>query len=101
MFEQSTALHSAPKAKRTLNLEEYFITTGFYDLLPLAVEVAGSLGYNQTEMIEAICKVYDKFSQFPPTKNRTAWFRKVFEEKLREAKGDILAYRAVTKYFGK
>ena len=101
MIEQSTALNSYPKAKRTLNLEEYFITTGFYDLLPLAVEVAESLGYNQTEMIEAISKVYDKFNQFPPTKNRTAWFRKVFEEKLREAKGDILAYRAITKYFGK
>ena len=101
MLERSTALHSAPKAKRAMNLEEYFITTGFYDLLPLAVEVAGSLGYNQTEMIEAISKVHDKFSQFPPTKNRTAWFRKVFEEKLREAKGDILAFRAVTKYFGK
>ena len=70
-------------------------------LLPLAVEVAGSLGYDTTEMIEAICKVHDKFNQFPPTKNRTAWFRKVFEEKLREAKGDIFYHRAITKYFGK
>jgi hypothetical protein len=99
MLEQSTSLNCNPIAKR--NLEEFFITTGFYDLLPLALEVAGSLGYDQTEMIEAICKVNDKFNQFPPTKNRTAWFRKVFEEKLREAKGDILTYRAITKYFGK
>ena len=99
MLEQSTSLNCNPIAKR--NLEEFFITTGFYDLLPLALEVAGSLGYDQTEMIEAICKVNDKFNQFPPTKNRTAWFKKVFEEKLREAKGDILAYRAITKYFGK
>jgi hypothetical protein len=99
MLEQSTSLTCNPIAKR--NLEEFFITTGFYDLLPLALEVAGSLGYDQTEMIEAICKVNDKFNQFPPTKNRTAWFKKVFEEKLREAKGDILAYRAITKYFGK
>ena len=99
MLEQSTSLNDHPKAKR--NLEEYFITTGFYDLLPLAVEMAGSLGYDTNEMIEAICKVYDKFNQFPPTKNRTAWFRMVFEEKLREAKGDILTYRAITKYFGK
>jgi len=87
MFDQSTSLNCNPKAKR--NLEEFFIITGFYDLLPLAVEVAGSLGYDQNEMIEAICKVQDKFNQFPPTKNRTAWFRRVFEEKLREAKGDI------------
>ena len=99
MLEQSTSLTCNPIAKR--NLEEFFITTGFYDLLPLALELAGSLGYDQTEMIEAICKVNDKFNQFPPTKNRTAWFKKVFEEKLREAKGDILAYRAITKYFGK
>ena len=99
MLEQSTSLNSNPIAKR--NLEEFFITTGFFDLLPLAVEVAGSLGYDQTEMIEAICKLYDKFNQFPPTKNRTAWFRKVFEEKLRESRGDILAYRVRTKYFGK
>lgn len=94
MLEQSTSLNCNPLAKR--NLEEFFITTGFYDLLPLAQEMAGSLGYDQTEMIEAICKVHDKFNQFPPTKNRTAWFRKVFEEKLREAKGDILAFRAIT-----
>ncbi|MEW6625084.1 MAG: hypothetical protein AB1420_18540, partial [Bacillota bacterium] len=53
-----------------------------------------SLGYGQSEMIEAICKVYDKFCRYPPTKNRTAWFKKVFEEKLREARGDILTYRA-------
>jgi hypothetical protein len=99
MLEQSTSLNCNPLAKR--NLEEFFITTGFYDLLPLALEVAGSLGYDQTEMIEAVCKVHDKFNQFPPTKNRTSWFRKVFEEKLREAKGDILYYRAITKYFGK
>lgn len=101
MLEQSTALNSHLKGRRNFNLEEYFITTGFYDLLPLAVEMAGSLGYDTNEIIEAICKVHDKFSQFPPTKNRTAWFRKVFEEKLREAKGDILTFRAASKYFAK
>ena len=99
MLEQSTYINNHPQTKR--NLEEYFLTTGFYDLLPLAVKVAGSLGYDQTEIIEAISKVNDKFYQYPPTKNRTAWFRKVFEEKLHEARGDILAYRAKTKYFGK
>lgn len=83
-----------------LKLEEYFIVTGFYDLLPVALELAENLGYGQNEVIEAICKVNDKFLQFPPTKNRVAWFRKVFEEKLREARGDILSYRARKNYFG-
>ena len=95
MLEQS---NGHPKAKR--NLEEYFITIGFYDLLPLAVEVAESLGYDTAEMIEAICKVHDKFNQFPPTKNRTAWFRKVFEEKLKESRADILAFKAKTHHLG-
>ena len=79
-------------------LEEYFISTGFYDLLPIAMQLAGNLGYDTGEMIEAICKVDDKFNQYPPTKNRTAWFRKVFEEKLGEARGDILTQRAKMKY---
>lgn len=82
-------------------LEEFFVTTGFYDLLPLALEVAGNLGYDQSEMIETICKVNDKFYQYPTTKNRTAWFKKVFQEKLLEARGDILTYRAKTKFQGK
>ena len=96
MLEQS-APHKGDRLERR-RLEEFFITTGFYDLLPLALEIAGSLGYDQTEMIESICKVDEKFCQYPPTKNRTAWFRKVFEEKLREARGDILTFRAKTKY---
>jgi len=99
MLEQLTSPNGGPIALR--ELEEFFMTTGFFDLLPLALELAGSLNYDQTEIIEAICKVHDKFNQYPPTKNRTAWFRKVFEEKLHEARGDILAYRAKTKYFGK
>lgn len=80
-------------------LEEYFVQTGFYDLLPMARQLAEDQGYDQSEMIEAICKVNDKFYQYPPTKNRTAWFRMVFQEKLREARGEILAYRAKQKYF--
>jgi hypothetical protein len=47
-------------------------------------------------MIEAICKVNDKFNQYPPTKKRIAWFRLVFEEKLKEARADILAFKAET-----
>jgi len=49
-------------------LEDYFIKTGFYDVLPLALKSAGNLSYHHNEMIEAICKVYDKFNQYPPTK---------------------------------
>ncbi|CAA7600765.1 Hypothetical protein DEACI_1418 [Acididesulfobacillus acetoxydans] len=82
-------------------LERFFITTGFYDLLPLAIEMAKGLGYDPSEMIEAICKVNDKFCQYPPTRNRTVWFRKVFVEKLREARGDILTFRARMSYYGK
>ena len=75
-------------------LEDYFIKTGFYDVLPLALKLARDLNYDHVEMIEAICKVNDKFNQYPPTKNRTAWFRMVFEEKLKEARADILAFKA-------
>ena len=66
------------------SLEEYFITTGFYDLLPMALQLAQKIGYDRREIIEAICKVSDKFNRYPPTKNRVAWFRLVFEEKLKE-----------------
>lgn len=99
MFKQSMPSNVGRSDKA--NLEEFFITTGFYDLLPLALEVAEKLSYDQTEIIEAICKVHDKFYEYPPTKNRTAWFRKVYEEKLREARGDILAHKASKRYFSK
>jgi hypothetical protein len=77
-----------------LSLENYFIRTNFYDLLQLATQIAEDLGYSQEEMIEAVCKVYDKFRRYPPTKNRTAWFSMVFKEKLHEARGDLLSFRA-------
>lgn len=80
------------------DLEKYFITAGFYDLLPIALQLADDLGYDPSEMIEAVCKVSDKFHQYPPTKNRTAWFRRVFAEKLAEARGDILAFKANTDF---
>lgn len=82
-------------------LEEYFLKTGFYDLLPQAIQIAKDLGYDQSEMIEAVCKVSDKFYQYPPTKNRIAWFRMVFVEKLAEARGDILAFSAKAGSQGK
>jgi len=78
-------------------LEDYFIKAGFHDVLPMALKLAGDLDYDHFEMIEAICKVNDKFNQYPPTKNRTAWFRMVFEEKLKEARADILAFNAKTE----
>lgn len=95
MFEQSLLINGVGQEWR--RLEDFFIAMGFHDLLPLALKVAGSLGYDQNEMIEAICKVNDKFCQYPPTKNRTAWFQKVFAEKLCEARGDILTHRSKMK----
>ncbi len=77
-----------------LSLEDYFIRTNFYDLLPLATQIAENLGYSQEEMIEAVCKVYDKCCRYPPTRNRTAWFGLVFKEKLYEARGDLLSLRS-------
>lgn len=78
---------------KNLSLEDYFIRTNFYDLLPVATEIARDLSYSREEMVEAICKVYDKYCQFPPTKNRTSWFRMVFKEKLGEARGDLLSFK--------
>lgn len=95
MSKPLTHLNYAQSERR--KLEDYFIRTGFYDLLPTALELAGHLGYEEWDMIEAICKVSDKFYQYPPTKNRTAWFKKVFGEKLREARGDILTNGAKVK----
>lgn len=74
------------------NLEYYFVNTGFIDLLPVACELAGKLGLGKKEMIEAICKVADKHKFYPPTQNRSAWFEKVYKEKLLEARADILAF---------
>lgn len=71
-------------------LEPYFIATGFIDLLPLALKLASQAGYGKDEIIEAICKVTDKHRDYPPTKNRTAWFTCVFKEKLHEARADLL-----------
>lgn len=71
----------------------YFNSTGFGDLLPVAVRIARELKYSELEMIEAICRVADKARRYPPTRNRTAWFARVFREKLQEARADILALK--------
>jgi len=78
----------------TVTLEDYFIQTYFFDLLPLAKQIAQDYGYGEDEMIEAVCKVHDKYYQYPPTHNRTAWFKTVFTEKLSEARSDLLAFEA-------
>jgi len=72
------------------SLKDYFSTTGFIDLLPLALKLADQAGYGKNEIIEAICKVADKHKMYPPQLNRTAWFARVFQEKLVEARADIL-----------
>lgn len=95
MSKRLTNLNFAQPDRRSLY--DYFISTGFYDLLPTALKLAERLGYEEHEVIEAICKVSDKFYQYPPTKNRTAWFKKVFEEKLYESRSDILAFEVRIK----
>ncbi|MBF7084326.1 hypothetical protein IT084_15335 [Desulfallas sp. Bu1-1] len=85
------------QAKRS-SLEYYFVRTGFIDLLPLALEIAGKLEFGKEEMIEAICKVADKCRDYPPVLNRRAWFAKVYKEKLFEARADILAYKKCWRY---
>ncbi|MBC7346426.1 MAG: hypothetical protein H5U00_03080 [Clostridia bacterium] len=75
-----------------LSLEEYFLATGFADLLPLALKMAQREGYGPREMIEAICMVADKAKTYPPTRNRVAWFATVFREKLRQAHAETNAY---------
>lgn len=80
------------------NLQDYFISTGFFDLLDRALERARDLNYTDVEVMEAVCKVSDKFNAYPPVRNRVAWFDKVFMEKLLEARADILAHGAAKKY---
>jgi hypothetical protein len=75
------------------SLEYYFVSTGFYDLLPVALNLIRTLGFTHEEAVEAICKVADKARMYPPTKNRAAWFTIVFKEKLYEARAEIFAYK--------
>jgi len=76
-------------------LEDFFISTGFHDLLPKAFELAGEQNYSEVEMIEAVCKTFDKSRQHPPIRNRSAWFMIVFAEKLAEARSELLASKAM------
>ena len=81
-------------SQEVARLKPYFLRTGFLDLLPVALDVAGKLGYGPEEMIEAICKVADKLKSDPPTRNRVGWFMKVYREKLQEARAELLAFRS-------
>lgn len=80
------------------SLKYYFAKTGFYDLLPAAINLARKLNFSHEEMIEAICKVVGKARMYPPTKNRAVWFAVVFKEKLLEARAEILASRKRYRY---
>lgn len=75
------------------SLEHYFASTGFYNFLPVALDLIRTMGFNREEAIEAICRVFDKAQVYPPTKNRAAWFLVVFKEKLHESRAEIMAYR--------
>jgi hypothetical protein len=81
------------------SIESYFMVAGFLDQLPSAIQIAGELKYDSNEMIEAICKVADKYRLYPPTKNRSAWFGTVFREKLLEARADIAAHKYRKQHF--
>lgn len=87
------ALNVAPGMGKGDSLEYYFASTGFYDFLPPALGLIGTLGFSEQEAIEAIIKVFDKARRYPPTRNRSAWFLVVFKEKLFEARADIIAFR--------
>lgn len=72
-----------------MTCKEHFADTGFLDLFPLAQELAQRSGYNEDEMIEAVCLTFDKAREYPPIKNRHKWFQIVFAEKLTEARAQI------------
>lgn len=78
-------------------LKSYFTDTGFIDLLPHALAITTDLGYGEDEMIQAVCLVFDHKRIDPPVRNRTAWFRTVFKEKLGESRAQILAFRRTSR----
>ena len=81
-----------PNIKPKDSLEYYFAHTGFYDLLPVALDLITMLNFNREEAIEAVCKVFDKARVYPPTVNRSAWFAAVFKEKLYESRAEMIAH---------
>lgn len=87
----SFPVQGRPFASEQLKL--YFMETGFIDLLPQALTIATDLGYTEEEMVQAVCLVFDRQRTDPPVRNRTAWFRVVFKEKLGESRAQILAFK--------
>jgi hypothetical protein len=53
---------SGGRQQKSWKLEDFFIVTGFYDLLPVAMELAENLGYDENEMSDAVCKVISSSS---------------------------------------
>jgi hypothetical protein len=72
-----------------MNCEEYFANKGYWDLLPLAWDVAGN-GYSEDEMIAALSLLIRKELRFPAIRNRRRWFEVVYREKLEEARTDTV-----------
>lgn len=89
----ASAANCPPNSLSLSTAELYFTDTGFLDLLPQAKAIAREFGYDEDDMIEAICMVFDKQRDFPPTANRTSWFTTVFREKIQEAHAKILAHK--------
>lgn len=79
-------------------IKSYFTKTGFLDLLPMAADIANQLGYGESEMIEAVCMVFDQQKTYPPVRNRSAWFATVFKEKLHEGHAMIARWRENQEY---
>lgn len=88
--EKSSMSSLTPFSER---LKSYFTNTGFLDMLPMAADIANQMRYQEPEMIEAICMLFDKQRHYPPTSNRSGWFATVYKEKLAEAHALIAHWR--------
>jgi len=80
-----------------MNHVDYFVSTGFLDLLPLARKLVAEGGYAESEMIEAISMTFEKSREYPPLTNRSKWFQVVFVEKLAEARAMLTRHTYVKK----
>jgi hypothetical protein len=72
---------------------KYFFSLTTVSCPPQALTIATDLGYTEDEIIQAVCLVCDRQRTDPPVRNRTAWFRVVFKEKLGESRAQILAFK--------
>ncbi len=74
MLEQSTPLNNDWQGRR--KLEEFFITSGFHDLLPLALEIVGSLECDQSERSRQSVKLTISTTSIRPLKTVLLGFGK-------------------------